>query len=431
MNISIIGTGYVGLVTGVCLADAGHRVTCIDIDPTKVELLQKGISPIHEPGLIEILQKNIKKKLISFTSSFEDAIQKSKIIFMAVGTPSDKLGKTNLSFLYEACATILEYINEPKILVIKSTVPPGTHQKILEFLKKSPYKIDLVSNPEFLREGRAIQDFLKPDRIVIGSLSPKATSLMKELYAPFTASNRPILTMNPISAELAKYACNTYLATRVSFINEMANLSERFSANIHDIRKVMTTDLRIGPHFLYAGCGYGGSCLPKDVTSLIQVAEEVDYDLKITKAAHEVNENQKLILLKKVLKHFNHKLKDKHFAIWGCTFKARTDDVRQAPSVEMIKKLLDEQSTVSVYDPEGLDNLRKIFNDTISYATSPYHALKNAHALILLTEWNEFRKPNFKAIKQNLLTAAIFDGRNLYDKEKLIRLGFHYEGIGI
>ncbi len=431
MNIAVMGTGYVGLVTGVCLADGGHEVIGFDIDEAKISKLGMGECPIYEPGLTELLQRNLKRKTISFTTDIKKTIEQAHIIFLTVGTPSDKNGKADLSYLVSAVKEAVKHTREYKILVTKSTVPVGTHEVILNIIKQASAPIDLVSNPEFLKEGRAIEDFQKPERVVLGTSSKKALKIMKDLYEPYVRNENPILTMSLASAELAKYACNAYLASRISFINDIANFAERVGANVQDVRRVMMTDGRIGSKFLYPSTGYGGSCFPKDVTALLSTGEDFDYDLKIVRAAHEINEKQKLVLFYKLLKYFNGNLKDKKTVLWGCTFKPETDDIRSAASLSLIEKLLEEKASVHVYDPIGLENLKKIFQERISYHQSSQKPLENAHALILLTEWNEFRKPNFRKIKTLMKTPAIFDGRNIYDKPELIKLGFHYEGIGI
>ena len=431
MNIAVIGTGYVGLVTGVCLAEGGHKVTGFDIDTAKIEKLKSSICPIYEPGLTELLQRNIKRKSIDFTTDIKNTIEQAHIVFLTVGTPSDKAGKADLSYLVAAVHQIVKYTNDYKILVTKSTVPVGTHKIILKIIEESSASIDLVSNPEFLKEGRALEDFLKPERVVLGSGSKKALKIMKNLYEPYVRNENPILTMSLASAELAKYACNAYLASRISFINDISNFSERVGADIRDVRRVMMTDQRIGSKFLYPSTGYGGSCFPKDVTALLHTAQDCDYDLKIVRAAHEVNEKQKLVLFYKLLKYFNGNIKNKKIALWGCTFKPDADDIRSAASLSIIEKLLKEEASVHVYDPIGLENLQAVFEQRISYHHTVLKPLDHADALLLLTEWSEFRKPNFRKIKTLMKTPVVFDGRNIYDKAQLIKLGFHYEGIGV
>ena len=431
MDIAVIGTGYVGLVTGVCLAEGGHHVTGIDIDEAKIAKLKAGVCPIYEPGLSELLERNLKKKSIQFSTDIKNSVENAQVIYLTVGTPPDKKGQADLSYLISAVHDIVKHTHDYKILVTKSTVPVGTHEIILKIIKQSSVPIDLVSNPEFLKEGRALEDFLKPERVVLGSSSKKALKIMKDLYEPYVRNENPILTMSLASAELAKYACNAYLASRISFINDIANFAERVGADIQDVRRVMMTDQRIGSKFLYPSTGYGGSCFPKDVTALLNTAQTYDYDLKIVRAAHEVNEKQKLVLFYKLLKYFNGRLKDKKISLWGCTFKPDTDDIRCAPSLSVIEKLLQENVSVHVYDPVGLENLKNSFSGRITYHGSSLQALERADALLLFTEWSEFRKPNFRKIKTLMRNPAIFDGRNIYDKAQLIKLGFYYEGIGV
>ena len=432
MNIAIMGTGYVGLVTGTCFAESGHQVICVDIDQRRIQQLSEGIIPFYEPGLKELTQRNIQNHRLHFTTDTREAIEKSRIIFIAVGTPSAEDGTPDLKQVTQAVQTIAEQMNEHKIIVIKSTVPVGASRKIQGLIqKRSHHSFSLVSNPEFLKEGSAVSDFMIPERVVVGTTDPKAIAAMKELYEPFVRSGNPILLMDIESAELAKYACNAFLATKISFINEIANLCGAVHADINNVRDVMMTDSRIGKKFLYPGTGYGGSCFPKDIRALMHTAHHHDQKLEIIQAVHQVNEKQKEILFQKISRHFNDTLNGLTIAVWGVSFKPNTDDIRQAPSVAVIQKLLQHQVNIRAYDPIALPNARLLFENRIRYHDDCYACLKGADALLIFTEWNEFRKPDFVKIKSLLKQPLIFDGRNLFDPSDMKKRGFYYAGVGI
>ncbi|MCO5230743.1 MAG: UDP-glucose/GDP-mannose dehydrogenase family protein [Chitinophagales bacterium] len=431
MNIAVVGTGYVGLVTGVCLAETGNQVICVDIDENKVKTLSQGIPTIYESGLERILQGNLFHKRISFTTDITQAVKASDIIFLALPTPSAPNGSADLSFLKAAVEEMAPHINGYKIIVNKSTVPVGTAELVKNIVSKhNSHEVDVVSNPEFLREGLAIADFMKPDRIIIGTSSEKATDIMKELYAPFVRQGNPIYFMDEKSAELTKYAANAFLATKITFMNEIAQLCERVGANIDDIRLGIGSDERIGKRFLFAGIGYGGSCFPKDVKALNFIAKENGYDFQILEAVHQVNENQKLALLPKIISHFKGELTGKKIAFWGLSFKPNTDDIREAPSIAMIEVLIQLGVSISVFDPEAISNARKKLENLVQYFDNPYDALVDADALVVATEWTIFRTPDFTKMAELLKEKTIFDGRNLYDIHKLKSLQFNYFSIG-
>ncbi|HUH73412.1 MAG TPA: UDP-glucose/GDP-mannose dehydrogenase family protein [Chitinophagales bacterium] len=431
MLITVIGTGYVGLVTGVCLAETGNQVICVDIDPEKIDLLSRGIPTIYESGLEKMLQSNLAQKRLSFTTDMESGVKKSDIIILALPTPPTENGSADLSYIKKAAEQISPYINSYKIIINKSTVPVGTAEMVKNIIQpNTKFEVDVVSNPEFLREGMAIEDFMKPDRIVIGTTSPKAIELMKELYAPYIRQGNPIYFMDEKSAELTKYAANAFLATKITFMNEVANLCEKVGANIDDIRLGMGADDRIGRRFLFAGIGYGGSCFPKDVRALKHIAQENEYEFQILEAVHTVNENQKLALLPKILEHFNGNIQGKKLAVWGLAFKPNTDDIRDAPSLLLIEKLIEKGAKVIAYDPEAMANTKRKLGEKIEYAADPYLAIENADALIISTEWTIFRAPNFEKMIALLNDQLIFDGRNLYDLDKMKTLGFKYYSIG-
>ena len=432
MNIAVLGTGYVGLVAGTCFAENGNEVYCVDIDETKIRNLSCGLIPFYEPGLEELIKRNCKNQRLKFTTLSTEAIQASKIILIAVGTPATEDGSSDLKYVLQAAKTIAQDMNEHKYIVLKSTVPLGTSQKVSMAVRQhTSYPFDVISNPEFLKEGNAIEDFLKPERIVIGTESPEAIQIMKELYSPFVRSGNPILVMDNMSAELSKYACNSFLATKISFINEIANLCETVGANIEHVKHAMTTDSRIGTKFLYPGTGYGGSCFPKDVQALMASSEHYQKKLKILEAVEEVNHKQKEVLYTKLWKHFSGSLEGKTIAIWGLSFKPNTDDIREAPALSVIKKLLAVKANVRAYDPVAMENAKQIFENQIEYCEDSYACLKNADALLILTEWNELRKPNFTKMKVLMKHPLIFDGRNLFDPTILKGYGFYYEGIGL
>lgn len=431
MKIAVVGTGYVGLVTGTCFAETGNQVTCIDIDKTKVDKLSSGQITIYEPGLEKLFLRNQKEGRLTFTTNLAEGINDAVIIFLALPTPPGEDGSADLKYVLGVARDLGKILTGYAVLVDKSTVPVGTAEKVHAAVSEN-YKgeFDVVSNPEFLREGVAVEDFMKPDRVVIGTQSERARNVMKELYAPFVRSGNPLIFMDERSAELTKYAANSFLATKISFMNEVAQLCEKLGADVDMIRRGIGSDERIGKRFLFPGIGYGGSCFPKDVQALVKSSNEVGYDFQILNAVMEVNEKQKLHLLPKIKNYFKGDLKGKHFAIWGLAFKPNTDDVREAPALYLIDALLEAGATVSTFDPEAMPNVRGIMGDKINYAENQYDALTGADALIIATEWNEFRQPDFLRIVTGLKQKAIFDGRNLFDVEAIKNLGFHYESIG-
>jgi UDPglucose 6-dehydrogenase len=432
MQIAIIGTGYVGLVTGTCFAETGNNVTCIDIDEKKIEQLRQGKSPIYEPGLDVLLERNIKEKRLRFTTSLSEGIQNARVVFLALPTPPGKDGSADLQFVLNVAGSLSKIITKYTVIVNKSTVPVGTAEQVrnvlLQHLDASLF--DVVSNPEFLREGVAVEDFLKPDRVVIGTSSEQAKRVMDELYQPYVRQGNPIYFMDERSSEMTKYAANSYLAMRISFMNEMANLCEKTGANVDWVRMGIGADSRIGKRFLFPGIGYGGSCFPKDVKALAFTALENDYDFQIVNTVMQVNERQKLVLGKKVKNYFGNDLSGKTFAIWGLAFKPETDDIRDAPSLELIRELLEAGAKLRVFDPEAMENVRQLLGDKIYFALDLYDTLESASAVIVVTEWSEFRNPDFERIAELLKHPAIFDGRNVYSLEKMQQLGFYYESIG-
>ena len=431
MNIAVIGTGYVGLVSGTCYAENGNEVVCVDIDAERIEALKRGEIPIYEPGLGELVSRNFKEGRLRFTTDAAEAVAQSMVSFIAVGTPMDSDGAADLSGVMKAAEQVARSVTGYHVLCVKSTVPVGTNDRVREIATRlGQHKIDVCSVPEFLKEGSAIEDFMRPDRVVIGSLSDQATAILRELHAPFTRTDNPILVMDPRSAELTKYACNSMLALRISFINEIANLCEAVGAEINQVRRGLGSDRRIGTQFLFPGVGYGGSCFPKDVEALIHTGAENGLDFELLKAAQSVNNRQKHRIVARVKKHFGPDLKGHTFALWGLSFKPRTDDMREAPSLVVIEELLKAGASVQAHDPEALDNARRIFGDRPSYHKSNYDALKGADALLILTEWNEFRHPNFQRMRSLLKQPVIFDGRNLYDPELMKALEFKYYSIG-
>lgn len=437
MKIAVVGTGYVGLVTGTCFAELGLEVTCVDIDEEKIAKIRQGISPIYEPGLEEMLKRNIQRDRLRFTTDLASIVNQVDIIFSAVGTPPDEDGSADLQYVLDVARTIGRTMEKHLIVVNKSTVPVGTAARvravIQEELDKRGLKLtfDVVSNPEFLKEGAAIEDFMKPDRIVIGVESEYARDIMAKLYRPFTLNNHPVIFMDVPSAEMTKYAANAMLATRISFMNDIANLCERVGADIHMVRKGIGTDSRIGSKFLYSGIGYGGSCFPKDIKALIRTGEEYHYDLRILKAVDQVNEDQKRILFQKLHKYFNGQLQGKLIAMWGLSFKPQTDDMREAPSLVLIDLLLKAGCRIKAYDPAAMDEARRRLGDTIEYAKDPLDALIDADALMLVTEWIEFRFPNFQVMRKLMAGHVIFDGRNIFDRKEVRKAGFDYFGIGV
>ncbi|MFM7091606.1 MAG: UDP-glucose dehydrogenase family protein [Bacteroidota bacterium] len=432
MQIAVIGTGYVGLVTGACFAETGNHVICVDIDANKVARLKNGEVPIYEPGLDVIFERNTKQGRLSFTTNLPEAIKDAAIIFLALPTPPGADGSADLSYILTVAKDLSEIITDYKVIVDKSTVPVGTAEKVSEILeqKLSRNLFDVVSNPEFLREGVAVEDFLKPDRVVIGTNAVKAQKLMRQLYEPFVRQGNPIFFMDLRSAEMTKYAANAYLATRISFMNEISNLCEILGADVDMVRKGMGSDSRIGKRFLFPGVGYGGSCFPKDVQALAKTANENNYPFHILSSVMQVNDNQRVLLANKIINRFNGHLDGLTIAIWGLAFKPNTDDIREAPALFIIEELLAKGASVKAFDPEAMPNVRKILGDRIQYVNEPYEALIEADALAIVTEWSQFRTPGFKIMKQLMRQPKIFDGRNLYDLEQMMEEGFYYESMG-
>lgn len=437
MKITIVGSGYVGLVTGACFSEVGINVTCVDIDRNKIDKLNEGIIPIYEPGLEDMITRNMKKGRLLFTTNIQEALIDSEVLFISVGTPPDEDGSADLKYVLAVARDCGKYINDYLLVVTKSTVPVGTSQKVKEALqeeldkRKVSINFDVASNPEFLKEGAAIDDFLKPDRIVVGLESERAQELMKSLYKPFTLNGHPIIFMDIVSAEMTKYAANSMLAAKISFINDIANLCEIVGADINKVRKGIGSDSRIGNKFIYPGIGYGGSCFPKDVQALIKTAGEYDYELRVLKAVEAVNNDQKLVLFHKIMKYFNGDVKGKTIALWGLSFKPQTDDMREAPSLYIVKNLLKAGAIVKAYDPIAINEAKHHFGDTISYYEDQYETLIDADCLAILTEWPEFKFPNLKIVQKLLNRPAIFDGRNIYDKDEMKHNGFDYFCIGV
>ncbi len=431
MKIAVIGTGYVGLVTGTCLAETGNNVTCVDIIEEKVEKMKNGIMPIYEPGLDILFNRNIEQGRLNFTTNLAEAIKDAVIIFLALPTPPGGDGKADLSYVLGAAKDIAGLVDNYKVIVTKSTVPVGTADKVKAvFNENTQVEVDVVSNPEFLREGVAVEDFMKPDRVVVGTSSEKAQALMGELYAPYVRSGNPIIFMDERSSELTKYAANSFLATKITFMNEVANLCELVGADVDMVRKGIGSDARIGKRFLFPGIGYGGSCFPKDVQALALSSEEYNYDFKILKSVMDVNQVQKLKIVEKMNQYYKSDLTGKKFALWGLAFKPETDDIREAPALYIIDELVKAGAEVVAYDPEAMENVKRLVGDKISFSENPYEALKDADALIIATEWPLFRNPDYNMMEANLKSKVIFDGRNLYDLQKMIDLGFYYNSIG-
>jgi UDPglucose 6-dehydrogenase len=431
MNIAVVGTGYVGLVSGTCFAESGNEVVCVDIDAARIEQLKAGQVPIYEPGLEELVRRNIKEGRLNFTTELKDAVDSALVSFIAVGTPMSNNGAADLSGVFKAAEMIAKSASSYHIIAVKSTVPVGTNDKVREIVARhAKVQVDVCSVPEFLKEGSAVEDFMRPDRVIIGSLSERATAILREIHASFVRTDNPILVMDPKSAELSKYAANSMLAIRISFINQIANLCEAVGADINAVRRGLGSDRRIGSQFLFPGVGYGGSCFPKDVQALIHTAAEFNLDFSLLRAAQEVNARQKRVLPEAVKKHFGADLKGRTFAIWGLAFKPRTDDMREAPSLVVIEELLKAGAKVRVHDPEALENARATLGTTVTYHRTNYEALNGADALLICTEWNEFRHPNFQRIKSELKAPVIFDGRNLYDPDLMKALEFKYFSIG-
>lgn len=431
MKISVIGTGYVGLVVGTCFAETGNDVICADIDERKIKMLRKAKSPIYEPGLEELIKKNIHEKRIIFTTNINQTIKTTDVIFLALPTPPMEDGSADLQHVLAVSKQIGRSMNGYKVIVNKSTVPVGTADKVKAAIAKyTKHEFDVVSNPEFLKEGAAVMDFLKPDRIVVGSRSPRAVKVMEELYAPFIRTGNPFIVMDERSSELTKYAANSMLATKISFMNEVANLCERVGADVEMVRKGVGSDPRVGPQFLFAGVGYGGSCFPKDVSALVKTSEEYKYNFRILNSVIDVNKNQRLIFAKKIISHFKKKLKNKKIAVWGLSFKPNTDDMREAPSISIIKELLRSGAKVTAYDPVAMEEAKHHLGNKIAYAKNDYDALKGADALVVVTEWREFRVPDLDRMKRLMREPVIFDGRNIYDPVEIKRKGFKYFGMG-
>ncbi len=432
MNIAVVGTGYVGLVSGTCFAETGNNVVCIDIDESKVKRMQSGEVPIYEPGLNILFERNTKAGRLSFTTSLEEGIKNAEAIFLALPTPPGEDGSADLKYILGVADQLGKIITDYKVIVDKSTVPVGTSEKVANKLKENldPSLFDVVSNPEFLREGVAVDDFLKPDRVVIGTSSQKAKEVMMRLYQPYVRQGNPIIVMDERSAEMTKYAANSFLATKITFMNEIANLCEKVGANVDQVRIGIGSDTRIGKRFLFPGIGYGGSCFPKDVQALEKTATENDYNFNILKSVMAVNHNQKVIIVDKIKSHFGENLSEKKFAIWGLAFKPNTDDIREAPALYIINELLNSGASVKAFDPEAMDNVKSVLGEKISFAQNPYDALTDADALVICTEWSVFRTPDFEKMNTLLKNKTIFDGRNLYELDSMKSRGYYYQSIG-
>ncbi len=431
MRIAVIGTGYVGLVTGTCFADSGNDVTCVDIDQAKIERLRAGEIPIYEPGLEEMVRDNQAAERLAFTTDLAGAVANAEVVYLAVGTPQGDDGSADMTALWSVVDGMAAHLRTDAIVVTKSTVPVGTCAKITSRLKELTSRAcDVASNPEFLKEGSAIEDFIKPDRVVVGVRRPEVGNVLHELYKPFLRTEKPFLSMSPESSELTKYVANALLSTKISFINEMANLCERMGADINDVRRGIGHDSRIGFAFLFPGVGYGGSCFPKDVRALVRMAEDHGVEPRMMRTVDSVNEHQKQVILEKLDKHFGGNLRGKTIAIWGLAFKPRTDDIREAPALVLIDWLLSQGASVRVHDPEAVDNVRRIYNDKLAYCPKPMQAIEGADALAIMTEWGDYQRPEFRAIFQKMKKPVIFDGRNLYEPWAMERLGFTYHSIG-
>lgn len=431
MKIAVVGTGYVGLVTGTCFAETGNTVTCVDIDNGKVEKLTAGQITIYEPGLEKLFLRNLREERLSFTTNLEEGVSDAQIIFLALPTPPGEDGSADLKYVLGVAADLGKIMKDYKVIVDKSTVPVGTAEKVRDSIAKY-YKgeFDVVSNPEFLREGVAVDDFMKPDRVIIGTGSERAKKLLGDLFAPFVRQGNPVIFMDERSAELTKYAANSFLATKISFMNEISRLCELMGADVDMVRKGLGSDERIGKRFLFPGIGYGGSCFPKDVKALASSANEFNYDFRILKAVMDVNNSQKVHLVSRIKKYFRNDLKNKKVALWGLAFKPNTDDIREAPSIYIINELLKEGAVVSAFDPEAMKNVKAELGDRISYVENQYDALEDSHALVIATEWNEFRTPDFDKMNSLMKNKVIFDGRNVFDLEQMKERGYYYESIG-
>lgn len=431
MKVCVVGTGYVGLVAGTCLAEMGNDVICVDNNLEKLSQLEKGIVPIYEPGLEELIKVNVSEGRLNFTSNLKEAVQKSLVCFIAVGTPQGEDGQADLKYVYEVAKSIGQSINDYKVIVDKSTVPVGTADAVSKIIKEQTnIEFDVVSNPEFLKQGAAVDDFLKPDRVVIGSNSQKATEIMQELYSPFLRTGNPVIMMDVKSAEMTKYAANSFLAVKISYANEIANICEQVGADAEMVRIGMCSDKRIGSQFLFPGLGYGGSCFPKDVKALLKTAKDNNCDYQLLQAADDVNKKQRQVFINKILNKFGNDLSGKTFAVWGLAFKPKTNDMREAPAITIINALLERGAKVQAYDPKAVESAKEIFGNKITYSKSAYEALNDADCMLLLTEWNEFRRPDFDKIKSLMKGNVIFDGRNQYNSKRLLEKGFEYYQIG-
>jgi UDPglucose 6-dehydrogenase len=431
MKIAVVGTGYVGLVTGTCFAETGNTVTCVDIDKNKVEKLSSGQITIYEPGLEKLFLRNQREERLKFTTNLEEGIADAKIIFLALPTPPGEDGSADLKYILGVAEDLGKILKDYKVIVDKSTVPVGTAEKVRGVIAKNcKCEFDVVSNPEFLREGVAVEDFMKPDRVVIGTESERARKIMADLFAPFVRQGNPVIFMDEKSAELTKYAANSFLATKISFMNEVARLCELLGADVDMVRRGIGSDDRIGKRFLFPGIGYGGSCFPKDVQALVRSASDVKYDFKILEAVMEVNEKQKVYLIPRIKKYFNNNVTGKKIALWGLAFKPNTDDIREAPALYLIEELLKAGATVTAFDPEAMKNVRDVVGDKITFTENQYDALNNCDALIIATEWSEFRTPDFDKMTERMKSKVIFDGRNVFDLSQMKDLGFYYESIG-
>lgn len=431
MKITVVGTGYVGLVTGTCLAETGNHVCCVDIDERKVNMLRNGQITIYEPGLEKLFERNLKEERLSFTTSLKEGLEESEIIFLALPTPPGEDGSADLKYVLGVAEDIGKLLTDYKIIIDKSTVPVGTAEKVHAAIARNYNgEFDVVSNPEFLREGVAVEDFMKPDRIVIGTTSERAKERLTELYGPYVRQGNPIIFMDERSAELTKYAANAFLAVKISFMNEIAQICERLGADVDMVRRGIGSDERIGKRFLFPGIGYGGSCFPKDVKALMHSSKEVNYEFKILNAVTDVNERQKKHIVSKIKRYYNGDLAGKRFALWGLAFKPNTDDIREAPALEIIEALLAEGATICAFDPEAVKNVKALIGDKINYSEAQYECLEGADALIVATEWNEFRTPDFDRILSIMKDPVVFDGRNVYDVQQMEKKGFHYESIG-
>jgi UDPglucose 6-dehydrogenase len=431
MKIAVVGTGYVGLVTGTCFAETGNQVICVDIDAKKVERLQKGEIPIYEPGLDVLFDRNVAEGRLQFTTNLKEGVQDAEVIFLALPTPPGEDGSADLKYILKVADDLGNILDHYAVIIDKSTVPVGTAEKVTAAIQKNAQvEFDVVSNPEFLREGVAVEDFMKPDRVVVGTNSARAKKIMEKLYAPLVRQGNPVIFMDERSAEMTKYAANSFLAMKITFMNEIANLCEKVGANVDDIRRGIGTDSRIGKRFLFAGIGYGGSCFPKDVQALAKTSSDYNYDFRILKSVMEVNDDQKQRLIPLVEDYFQQDLKDKTIAVWGLAFKPYTDDIREAPALENIQKLLSAGAKVTVYDPEAMPNVKSILGDKVTYCHTPYAALDDADALMIFTEWPQFRTPEFDKMSKLLKNKVIFDGRNLYELDLMKEMGYTYFSIG-